>query len=74
MVASMKELGIDRLGPDQRIALAMEIWESLDGLQPSANLTDHQLEQLSKRDAELTANPEIALSWNQIRERLEAKH
>ena len=29
MVATMKELGIDQLSPEQRIALALEIWESL---------------------------------------------
>jgi putative addiction module component (TIGR02574 family) len=63
----MKDLGIDRLSPEQRIALALEIWESLDDARPSARLTGEQRAELARRDAELDASPGIALTWEQIR-------
>src|SRR2546421_471911 len=36
---TMKALGIDRLSPEQRVALALEIWESLGDAHPPARLT-----------------------------------
>ena len=34
MTPTMKDLGIDRLTPEQRVALALEIWESLVDAHP----------------------------------------
>jgi putative addiction module component (TIGR02574 family) len=73
MAPAMKDLGIDRLSPEQRIALALEIWESLGGARPSVPLTAEQRAELGRRDAELAANPEIALTWEQIRASVEKK-
>lgn len=67
MSPTMKELGIDQLSPDERIALALEIWESLGDARPSGRLSPEQRAELARRDAELEANPEIALTWEQIR-------
>jgi putative addiction module component (TIGR02574 family) len=68
----MKDLGIDQLSSEQRIALALEIWESLGDATP-ASLTSQQRAELARRDAELNANPDIALTWDQIRASVEAK-
>jgi putative addiction module component (TIGR02574 family) len=73
MTPTMKDLGIDRLSPEQRIALALEIWESLGDARPPARLTAEQRAELSRRDAELDANPGIALTWEQIRASVETK-
>lgn len=73
MTVTMKELGIDRLSPEQRVALAMEIWESLGEARPQARLTAEQRAELARRDAELDANPAIALTWEQIRASVEAE-
>jgi putative addiction module component (TIGR02574 family) len=73
MAPTMKELGIDRLSPEQRITLALEIWESLGDHRPRGRLTAEQRAELSRRDAELDANPGIALNWEQIRASVEAK-
>lgn len=72
MSASMVELGIDRLTREQRIALALEIWESLGSERP-AGLTDTQRAELARRDAELDANPGLALTWEQIRASVEGR-
>lgn len=69
----MKDLGIDRLSPEQRIALALEIWESLGDDRPCGQLTAEQRAELARRDTELDANPGIALTWEQIRASIEAK-
>lgn len=73
MSPTMKDLGIDRLSPEQRIALALEIWESLGDARPPARLTAGQRAELARRDAELDANPGIALTWEQIRASVETK-
>ncbi len=73
MGPTMKDLGIDRLSPDQQIALALEIWESLGDVRPRGQLTAEQLAELAHRDAELDANPGIALTWEEIRASIEAK-
>lgn len=73
MGPTMKDLGIDQLSPEQRIALALEIWESLGDRRPHGRLTDEQRAELARRDAELDANPGIALTWEQIRASIEAK-
>ena len=73
MGATMKDLGIDRLSPEEQVALALEIWESLGEARPRARLTAEQQVELARRDAELDANPGLALSWEQIRASVEKK-
>lgn len=73
MAPTMKALGIDRLSAEQRIALALEIWESLEDARPAGRLTAEQRAELARRDAELDAKPGIALTWEQIRAGIEAK-
>jgi putative addiction module component (TIGR02574 family) len=73
MSPTMKDLGIDRLSPEQRIALALEIWQSLGDARPQGQLTAEQRAELARRDAELDANPGLALTWDQIRASIESK-
>jgi putative addiction module component (TIGR02574 family) len=42
MSPTMKALGIDQMTPEERIALALEIWESLGDARPRARLTETQ--------------------------------
>jgi len=73
MTVTMKSLGIDRLSPEQRVDLALEIWESLGDDRPRAGLAAGQRAELARRDAELDANPGLAMSWEQIRASIERK-
>lgn len=73
MAPTMRDLGIDKLSPQQRIALALEIWESLGDARPSGQLSDEQRAELVRRDAELNNQPGIALTWEQIRSSVEKK-
>ncbi|MGL4464019.1 MAG: addiction module protein [Planctomycetia bacterium] len=72
MNGSMRELGIDRLTREQRIALALEIWESLGDDRPTGLRADQRAE-LARRDAELDAEPGKALTWDQIRASVESR-
>lgn len=72
MGATMQELGIDRMTREQRIALALEIWESLGDDRP-AGLSDTQRAELARRDVELDANPGLAVTWEQIRAAVEGR-
>ena len=67
----MKELGIDRLTPSQRVELALEIWDSLEGDRPPVTLPDSVRDELRRRDAELECNPSLAVGWEEIRSGLE---
>ncbi len=70
MNATMRELGLNQLTSQERIALALEIWESLGSDRP-ANPTASQIAELTRRDAELNANSSMALTWEQIRANVE---
>ncbi|MEX1229695.1 MAG: addiction module protein [Planctomycetaceae bacterium] len=73
MIPTMKDLGIDQLSPEQRVTLALEIWESLGDTPPRTRLSEEQRTELVRRDAELDAHPERALTWEQIRSSIEPK-
>jgi putative addiction module component (TIGR02574 family) len=73
MRPTMKDLGIDQMSPEDRIALALEIWESLGDARPRPQLSAEQRAELARRDAELAANPGMALTWEQIRASVENK-
>jgi putative addiction module component (TIGR02574 family) len=70
---TMKDLGIDRMSPEEKVSLALEIWESLGDDRPAGRLSDDQRAELARRDAELEANPEIGLTWEQIRASVEGR-
>ena len=73
MAPTMKDLGIDRLSPEQQIDLALDIWESLEDARFPARLNAEQRVELARRDAELDADSGLALTWEQIRASVEAK-
>ncbi|MBY0514264.1 MAG: addiction module protein [Gemmataceae bacterium] len=72
MSPTMKDLGIDRLSPDQRTLLAWEIWDSLGDARPAEPLSDELYAELLRRDAELEADPSSALTWEEIRASVES--
>ncbi len=73
MSTTMIELGIDRLDAKSRAALALEIWDSLGEERPRASLSAEQRTALERRDRELDAHPERAMTWEQIRNQVETK-
>ena len=74
MSSMMKALGIDKLTTDQRVDLALEIWESLGKLPTKFDTDEALMEEIQRRDAEMRANPEIALTRDQLRQKLEQRY
>lgn len=69
MNATMKELGLDKLSNEERIALADELWKSVDEeTEIDFQLTDVQKAELSRRITDLETNPADVVSWEQIRD------
>jgi putative addiction module component (TIGR02574 family) len=64
----MKKLGIDRLAPDERLALLEEIWESLDA--NAVPLTEAQRIELESRLAEYRGDPDDVIPWDEIKKEI----
>ena len=62
----MKDLGIDRLSIADRIALVQEIWDSIAANPESVPLTEDLKHELDRRLADLDANPNDVLTWEEI--------
>jgi len=73
MGQAMKMLGLEQLSKEQRIDLALELWDSIEPAQPLTKITAEQQEELLRRDAELEANPELGQDWSTIRSAIERK-
>jgi putative addiction module component (TIGR02574 family) len=67
MNASIKSLGIDRLGVEERLALVEEIWDSIAADSTAVPLTDPQRLELERRIAEDVADPDTTRSWDEIK-------
>lgn len=60
---TMKDLGIDTLNVDDRLALAAELLESVESEAESAPLTPVQADELDRRLADSIANPDAVTPW-----------
>ena len=61
-----------RLTPAERLELIGDLWDSLepDDLPP---LTQEQIKEMERRLAEHHANPESALSWEEVKAELRSR-
>jgi putative addiction module component (TIGR02574 family) len=68
MAATLESLGLDRLSPEEKLALAGQLWDSVLGAEkPGATLTDAQREELRRRVAHADAHPEDSVSWEEAK-------
>ncbi len=67
MAVSIKSLGIDRLGVDERLRLIEELWESVAADSAAVPLTDAQRVELDRRVAEHEANPDDVVPWEEVK-------
>ncbi len=65
---TMKELGLDKLSVDERLALMDELWDSLPPAGPA--LTNAQRADLVRRLEEYRADPDAGSSWEAVEARL----
>ena len=67
MAVSIKSLGIDRLGVEERLKLVEEIWDSIAADSAAVALTDAQRAELDRRIADHEANPNDVVPWEDVK-------
>jgi putative addiction module component (TIGR02574 family) len=72
MPATMKQHGLDKLPTEEQMELAVELWQTLGLWREHETLTPTQLATLHRRSQELKDNPNIALTWEEIRSSIES--
>jgi putative addiction module component (TIGR02574 family) len=67
MSSTVQSLGIDRLSREQRIALVLEIWDTIAAEPSQPLLTEAQRRELERRVAEDDASPDDVVPWEQVK-------
>jgi putative addiction module component (TIGR02574 family) len=67
MNATVKSLGIDRLGLDERLRLVEEIWDLIGAKDEEIPLTNVQRVELERRMAEDDAHPDDTVAWDEVK-------
>ncbi len=67
MSVSVKSLGIDRLGIEERLALVEELWDSIAADSAGIPLTGAQRAELDRRLADHEANPADVVPWEEVK-------
>ena len=67
MNATVKSLGIDRLGLEERLNLAEEIWDLIGARDEEIPLTNAQRVELEHRMAEDDARPANTVTWVDVK-------
>lgn len=69
MAVTVQSLGIDRLSRDERLALVMDIWDTI-AAEPPPPLSAAKRAELDRRLADAEANPDDVVSWEDVHARL----
>jgi putative addiction module component (TIGR02574 family) len=67
MPPTLEALGIDRLSVEDRIAVALAIWESIATQPHPPLITEAQRQELQRRLADHEANLDDVVPWDQIK-------
>jgi len=66
MAVNMADYGLERLGVEDRLALAQQLWDSLAEEMRRSPLTKAQQQEVDRRLAAHRANPQAAIPWEQV--------
>jgi putative addiction module component (TIGR02574 family) len=66
MPSTIESLGIDRLSRDERIALVLDIWDTIAAEPDRSLLSEAQRQELRRRVAEDDANPDDVVTWEKV--------
>jgi putative addiction module component (TIGR02574 family) len=67
MAISIKSLGLDRLGVEERLSLAEQLWDSIAADSEAVPLAGPQRVELDRRLADDVASPNDVTSWDEVR-------
>ena len=64
---------IGKLPVDDQVVLVQRIWDRIADSDTPLELTDAQKAELNRRSAELDANPDMAIPWEEVKRSLEQR-
>ena len=67
MTTTLTQYGLDRLSPEEGIALAEALWESVDQNVENSPLTEPQRAELDRRVADSDARPDDVIPWEVVK-------
>ena len=67
MAVSLKSLGIERLGIEERLTLVEELWDSIAADSSTVPLTEAQRTELDRRIADHEAKPDDVVPWEEVK-------
>ena len=67
MSITVQSLRIDQLSRDERIALVLDLWDTIAAEPHQPLLTEAQLRELERRVEEDDANPDDVAPWEQVK-------
>ena len=73
MAPTIQELGLDLLTPEDRLAVAEAIWDSVARETEASPISPAQRAELERRLADSIARPEATTSWEVIKARALAR-
>lgn len=73
MAPTLHELGRDRLTPDDRLAVAEALWDSVFEGTEADVLSEPQRDELARRLADSTARPDAVTPWEVVKARAVAR-
>ena len=73
MAVTLKSLGIDRLGIEERLKLVGEIWNSIAADAGAVPMTDAQRAELDRRVEDHAGNPNDVVSWDEVKASIEER-
>jgi putative addiction module component (TIGR02574 family) len=73
MAPSLRDLGLDQLSPEDRLAIAEALWDSVRREAVASPLTSAQRAELERRLADSIVRPEAVVSWEEVKARALAR-
>jgi len=64
---------IQKLSMEDRVVLVQRIWDDIAESNLPLNLTEAQKAELDCRSAELDANPDMAIPWDEVKQNLQMR-
>jgi len=70
----MKNESVFDLSPSEKLQLVQDLWDDLASTPDDVPIHEWQREELERRKANLASHPASALSWEQVKRNIRARH